>query len=160
MKRSELKRKTPMARGTSTLARTPFKASTPKPRKTTPPKVRATPRPKAIPDAIAKRHMGRVAELGCLICRQPAEVHHCRAYAGAGQRATDFHTIPLCPRHHRLGGRGVAIHAGIVSWCLALRTSEQELLLLTIHKLGFAHITAEQLASPTLGVLLYPHKAL
>jgi len=64
-----------------------------------------------------------VADLGCCICRitgrgfSPAEVHHIRTRPdgqnyGAAQRASHFETIPLCPPHHRLGGFGVAIHAG------------------------------------------------
>ena len=28
------------------------------------------------------------------------------------QRASDWLAIPLCPDHHRLGGHGVALHAG------------------------------------------------
>lgn len=52
-------------------------------------------------------HMGRVAELGCAICRRlgfgptPAEVHHIRTGIGAGRRAADDQTVPLCPSHHR-----------------------------------------------------------
>lgn len=154
MKRTALTRKTPMKRGTSALSRAPIKASTPKPRKTTPPKVRATPRPKLVPSAMALAHMGRVAELGCCICRRPAEVHHCRSFAKGWGKATDFHTIPLCPDHHRLGKRGVAIHAGIQTW-QGLHGTEEHFLLLTIHRLGFAHITTEHLTSPTLGFLMY-----
>jgi len=63
-------------------------------------------------------HMARVAELGCMACRQigymdtPAELHHPRTGAGVGQRSSDFDVIPLCPIHHRTGGYGVAFHAG------------------------------------------------
>jgi len=34
-----------------------------------------------------------------------AEIHHLRGHpwSGAGQRASDAHTIPLCPEHHRTG---------------------------------------------------------
>lgn len=52
-----------------------------------------------------KAHMGRVAELGCAICRMlnygptPAEVHHQRTGVGAGRRGNGL--IPLCPEHHR-----------------------------------------------------------
>lgn len=56
-------------------------------------------------------HMAAVAALGCLICRAPAEVHHIRTGYGAGQRASHYETLPLCPRHHRLGGPRVAFHA-------------------------------------------------
>jgi hypothetical protein len=44
-----------------------------------------------------KRHMGRVAELGCLICKQPANVHHIRT-----ERIKNHYlTIPLCREHHQ-----------------------------------------------------------
>lgn len=54
-----------------------------------------------------KAHMGRVAELGCAICRMlgygptPAEVHHRRTAVGGGKRAPHVDTLPLCPEHHR-----------------------------------------------------------
>lgn len=69
-----------------------------------------------------KRHLGRVAELGCIVCRNigfgktPAEIHHIRNGQGMAQRASHFETIPLCPMHHRLGGYGVAFHAGAKTW--------------------------------------------
>ncbi|AFN39086.1 hypothetical protein G167_gp68 [Burkholderia phage BcepMigl] len=164
MKKSPLLRKTPMARGTSTLKRTAFaRSSTPKPRRTGPPKVRDTPRPRIVPTALAREHMGRVAALGCIVCINlrhgvtPAEVHHARCYAGGGQRSSDFHTIPLCPLHHRLGGAGVALHAGRQSFARNFG-AEAELLLQVLRMLGFA-IFPDQLARPDLGALLYPHKA-
>lgn len=51
-------------------------------------------------------HMGRVAELGCIVCRNaglgetPAQVHHLREGQGGAQRASNWLTIPLCPEHH------------------------------------------------------------
>jgi hypothetical protein len=68
--------------------------------------------------AKASRHMGRVAALGCIVCRQlgygysPAQAHHIKEECGAGQRQSDYLTIPLCPTHHTDGGPGVAYHAG------------------------------------------------
>jgi len=65
-----------------------------------------------------KAHMSKVAALGCIACRQlgyddtPAELHHIRSGSGAGQRASNYRVIPLCPWHHRQGGHGHAIHAG------------------------------------------------
>ena len=59
-----------------------------------------------------KKHMGRVAELGCAVCRKighpgtPAELHHTRAGVGAGRRSSHWDVIPLCPEHHR-GNTGV-----------------------------------------------------
>jgi len=43
------------------------------------------------------RHMGRVAELGCLVCDSPANVHHIRTE----RIKNDFLTIPLCREHHQ-----------------------------------------------------------
>ena len=40
-------------------------------------------------------HMGRVAALGCIICGDPAQVHHMR-----GCKRNNWLTIPLCPEHH------------------------------------------------------------
>lgn len=60
----------------------------------------------------AKRHMGRVAALGCMLCRllgRPnvaAEVHHIREGQGMAQRAQDWLTVPVCPECHR-GPRGI-----------------------------------------------------
>ncbi len=44
-----------------------------------------------------KRHMGRVAELGCIVCDMPANVHHIRTE----RIKNDFLTIPLCREHHQ-----------------------------------------------------------
>lgn len=58
--------------------------------------------------AAGRRHMGRVAALPCVLCRHigidgtPAEVHHLEEETGAAQRQSDFLTVPLCPRHHRV----------------------------------------------------------
>ena len=41
-------------------------------------------------------HMGRVAQLPCLVCgKWPVEVHHLT------KPRNDMEVIPLCPRHHR-----------------------------------------------------------
>lgn len=63
-----------------------------------------------------REHMGKVAELGCMICAMPACVHHITTGVGMGQRASHYETIPLCPTHHQHGGYGVAIHAGKKEW--------------------------------------------
>lgn len=60
----------------------------------------------------AKRHLSRVAALGCMLCRRfgvfdtPAEIHHPRFAVGMAQRASDWLAIPLCPDCHR-GPRGI-----------------------------------------------------
>ncbi|MBR7747435.1 Ref family recombination enhancement nuclease [Undibacterium baiyunense] len=53
-----------------------------------------------------KRHMQRVAEMGCIVCSHiydhkdtPAQVHHVRVNHGWG-RSSHFMTIPLCVEHH------------------------------------------------------------
>ena len=74
-----------------------------------------------------KEHMTRVAELGCLICGRPAELHHVRAGQGLGQRSSHTDVIPLCHEHHRTGAWGVAFHAGKKVW-QAKYGSESELL--------------------------------
>ena len=64
-----------------------------------------------------REHMGAVAALGCVVCRNlgfgetPAEVHHI-GNGTLGKKASNFETIPLCEVHHRNGGHGVAVHAG------------------------------------------------
>lgn len=41
-------------------------------------------------------HMGRVAQLPCLVCGcYGVEVHH------EGKPRSDFNVLPLCPKHHR-----------------------------------------------------------
>ena len=118
-----LARKTPMRR-------TAFKRKEPKPfalpdrqqfERNQEAKKRLKSRPKRA--TVAERaHMGVVAGLCCIVCRNlgygdsPAEVHHVRYLAGGGQRSGNMDTIPLCPNHHRLGGYGVAFHAGPEVW--------------------------------------------
>ena len=71
--------------------------------------VRQKPKAGAKPTAQEKRHMGRIAALGCLVCRAPAEVHH--VHSDGLKRITRSHrlTTPLCPIHHRTGLS--AVHA-------------------------------------------------
>jgi hypothetical protein len=118
-----LTRKTPMRR-------TGFKRKEPKPfalpdRQTFERNQEAKKRLKSKPKRVTKaerEHMGVVAGLYCVVCRNlrlgesPAEVHHVRYLAGGGQRSGNMDAIPLCPNHHRLGGYGVAIHAGQETW--------------------------------------------
>lgn len=45
-------------------------------------------------------------KIGCIVCSNefgvysPPEMHH---IIKSGKRIDDFHTIPLCPNHHRSG---------------------------------------------------------
>lgn len=90
--------------------------------------------PPPVPTAAGRRHMGRVAQLGCLICRRlgqgpiPAEVHHLRTGQGAAQRASDWLVVPLCPACHR-GPRGAHGDKGLLRQA---RTDEIGLLAETI----------------------------
>lgn len=88
------------------------------------------------PDAFEKRHMGRVAELGCILCRHlgygetPANVHHIREGAGMGQRSPHYLTVPLCREHHQ-GDSGV--HAlGPSRFYTRYKLDELDLLSMTI----------------------------
>lgn len=74
-----------------------------------------------------KKHLSAVAELGCLICRMPAEIHHCRLGMGKGQRDSHFRVLPLCPTHHR-GGYGIGFHGGKRIWQEKYGTEEELLL--------------------------------
>ena len=46
-------------------------------------------------------------DLGCIVClnelgvKSPPDIHH--IHKNGNRRVDDFHTIPLCPNHHRLG---------------------------------------------------------
>lgn len=51
-----------------------------------------------------KRHMGRVAALGCIICGAAATIHHCGTYMGGGRH--HMRVLPLCWGHH-LGPEGI-----------------------------------------------------
>ena len=51
-----------------------------------------------------KRHMGRVQQLGCIVCAGPASVHH--AGTGAGGRRDHMKVLPLCYYHHQ-GEQGI-----------------------------------------------------
>jgi hypothetical protein len=86
-----------------------------------------------------KRHMRRVAEGGCILCRNtgfegtPAEVHHIRTGVGAGRRSSNMDTIGLCFEHHR-GNTGV--HGmGRKAWERTYGTTELDLLAQTIAEL-------------------------
>lgn len=45
-----------------------------------------------------KAHKNRVAALGCLVCKGPAEIHHVRA---GNQSKDDRRIVSLCAGHHR-----------------------------------------------------------
>jgi hypothetical protein len=53
------------------------------------------------PTAAEKRYMALVASCGCLVCGEPASVHHCRDGIGLSARAGNYLTVPLCYEHHQ-----------------------------------------------------------
>lgn len=60
-----------------------------------------------------KRHMARIAEMGCVLCERlgmaqsgRTYVHHIREGQGKSQRASAFLTIPLCYDCHQ-GREGI-----------------------------------------------------
>lgn len=71
-----------------------------------------------------KARFDALVAIGCCVCRRehgaytPPQVHHLRGHpwSGAGQRADDRFTIPLCFSHHQGGEKGVAYHAGARSF--------------------------------------------
>lgn len=85
-----------------------------------------------------RAHMGRVAELGCIVCRllgnygSPAQVHHIREGQGMSQRASHWLTIGLCPEHHT-GPMG--IH-GDRTYMRMLKVDELDLLAATMEALS------------------------
>jgi Recombination enhancement, RecA-dependent nuclease len=66
-----------------------------------------------------KKHLGKVAALGCVLCHlqgiqdSPSEIHHPRKGTGMAQRASHYDAIPLCPEHHRgkTGIHGMGVKA-------------------------------------------------
>ncbi len=64
--------------------------------------------------AAERRHLTLVAALPCIVCgARPVEIHHVRRF---GSRRDHMRVLPICPRHHRTGGHGVAFHAGRRTW--------------------------------------------
>lgn len=89
--------------------------------------------------AADRAHLGKVAALGCIVCRNEfglhseAECHHI-GNGTMGKKASDREAIALCHLHHRLGGLGVAVHAGRKSFEANFGT-ERELLAQTLRLL-------------------------
>ena len=68
-----------------------------------------------------REYMGRVAALGCYVCRTlgygptPAIVHHVRMQQGMASRPSHFLTVPLCEKHHANYSPD-GIHGGREEW--------------------------------------------
>jgi len=61
-----------------------------------------------------RAYMGRVAELGCVICGGIPEIHHNTKNRGYGAKSSNYDIMPLCVRHHR-GEEGIH-HIGVKTW--------------------------------------------
>lgn len=70
--------------------------------------------PKKRATAAERRHMNRLADMGCLVCGGPAEIHHVTSDRFKRITRSNKRTVPLCPWHHRLGEDAVEriSHAG------------------------------------------------
>lgn len=45
--------------------------------------------------------MNLVADMGCLVCQRPPQLHHIRPKnTGMGRKTSDWCVIPLCVDHH------------------------------------------------------------
>lgn len=64
---------------------------------------RMKPKAGADPTAAERRHMDRVASLGCLITGGPATLHHVTGYADRMGRFARSHrlVVPLAPQYHQ-----------------------------------------------------------
>ena len=86
------------------MRRTPLRAKRPTPRRNEG-RVqhgRMNEGPSAALKALHRLHLSRVAKMGCLVCGQPATVHHVTASINGGRRdRSDESVVPLCPRHHQ-----------------------------------------------------------
>lgn len=79
-----------------------------------------------------KAYLSRVAELGCLVCGSPAQLHHPREGQGKAQRAQDWLCVPLCPLHHT-GPEGIHNRR---TFYTRHRMDEWDLLAMTIERLN------------------------
>lgn len=79
-----------------------------------------------------RSYKDRVAELGCLICGQAAQLHHPREGEGGAQRAQDWLVVPLCADHHHAPN---GIHSR-QTFYTRHRLDELDLLAMTIERLN------------------------
>lgn len=86
-------------------------------------------------------HLGRVAALGCVVCREslsiedtPAQAHHVHVRHGWG-RSSHYATIPLCPYHHT-DGRYAVHNCSAEAFTAEHGISETDLLEIVCEELG------------------------
>lgn len=86
-----------------------------------------------------RKHLGKVAMMKCVACRKDKppritrlEVHH-KTGEGAGKKASDLLTLPLCNWHHQKGTDGKGLHKDVNGWEDFF--GKQEILILRIHEI-------------------------
>lgn len=100
------------------------------------------------PTPSQKNHWTKVAELGCILTGQPAEIAHCHGGSvnllgpkwrpGWGQRQNHWLVIPLGWRLHR-GKEGLDTWAdGVVAWEAKWATNQLRLLHQVSDRLGYS----------------------
>ena len=77
-------------------------------------------------------YMDAAQALGCLVCGDPAQLHHPRSGQGKAQRAQDWLVVPLCKFHH---DPPEGIHAPRTFYTRH-RLDEMDLLAMTIERLN------------------------
>lgn len=89
-------KRTPIARGTSTLTRTRLKESNPK--------RKAATFKRTYKDV---ERVEAIRAMPCLVdndtCAGPTENAHVPSKSGAGRKGDACHNVPLCAKHHRTG---------------------------------------------------------
>ncbi len=69
-----------------------------------------------------KEWMDRVAQLGCIPCLKAeyetpqVELNHITEDTGMGKKSSNYEVFGICHPHHRTGGKGIALHAGVEKW--------------------------------------------
>lgn len=73
------------------------------------------PRSARSPNAAERRHHDRLREMGCIIHRTPASIHHLRHADGKVITKSHARVMPVCPECHQHGP--IAIHRiGQAAW--------------------------------------------
>lgn len=165
MKRSPLARNTPMKRKKAINRARPERAkrsAPPRPVDWVPKRVIRRAGKNHTPSKAESAHMGAVAKLGCIAkspsgkrCGARCAIHHVRMGYGAGQRASHWEVLPLCPMHHQNGPMGVAFHAGEREW-QKIHGTELDLLHEVYEALGIDFDRIPELRGDEIRPIVYP----
>lgn len=126
---------------------TPLKRST-KPMQSIGARAKRTRQGKVPPTAIERAWLDAIAGAGCIVCLlhyccfQDSEIHHIKH---GDRRMGHLFTLPLCPPHHRTGGKDgiyIALHPWKTRWVKAYGT-ELELLAIVQAMVGNAALEAD-----------------